>query len=715
MARLSDRKNGAARKVKKTNVESRDEHRGPEASVAMLLDAFPRAKTFTFAPTPDGGDIETLPSGSVPHCIDRSALEEIARSMLHKAQGNVLPSDLMKKPAISSNADAMPMNTKDDVAEVERAEDPIVPSTTKQTRQPSNKRGRPAKVRWHPRFEEATVSETSKNALTDHDSVDDELTPKMGQYQSFWMHEEVKVKAFLYNRIERIHQLADKKIAKAWIKGICPKKQANFPYQNKQRKEDLGEPPVVPEWWPPVGLCPFVEPDHVTRYPRSELLLFLLRLRPTPEKLKAWNMEKCEPHPTHVRQGWTAFLKELAPLDSLDEIAPTTGERIGQRRALLREVYTVAEMEEDYCAFGMDQQYQCEDPDKPTSSKFSKRPRHVPSETTSGDDGPYICSRSSSPASSARAPSKKPRRDSVRSDAKPSVVHNKLARQMSTFTTDGEPVTEMGAPVSRRYGEDTPMETPPAHFPIATQPPKPDRKVAVAVPTKHPRRSHPKLTEWRAAQREARQHQHQHQSTTLQQWRAPQAPLTTSFDSCTSGTEQTFDPYKGQAGGYSMFPGDHNYAFPQPQYTPAPQPQPQPMAPVYQATHFPEPHFDTVPNTPTFSPTSLMYPNTLQQFGQYDMAAVAGPLPHAQAMGPSQQQAFNFAAGFVDQTLAQQTVPQYHHHHQPYGLQHSHQPQPQPHVVDRALSMGYTPQMPQVQYGGLPLSYTGQHQVAGFL
>lgn len=83
------------------------------------------------------------------------------------------------------------------------------------------------------------------------------------------INEEEKVKAFLYDRIGRIHQLSDKKIAKAWIKGICPKKQAIFPYQNKQREKEFGQPPVVPAWWPPLELCPFVEPDHITRDRRS--------------------------------------------------------------------------------------------------------------------------------------------------------------------------------------------------------------------------------------------------------------------------------------------------------------------------------------------------------------------------------------------------------------------------------------------------------------
>jgi len=65
------------------------------------------------------------------------------------------------------------------------------------------------------------------------------------------------VEHFLRMRLKRMQQLAVKKIAKAWIKGICPKKQGNFPYRNKKKE--------VPGWWPPTNLCPFREPDHIKR------------------------------------------------------------------------------------------------------------------------------------------------------------------------------------------------------------------------------------------------------------------------------------------------------------------------------------------------------------------------------------------------------------------------------------------------------------------
>ena len=133
----------------------------------------------------------------------------------------------------------------------------------------SAKRGRPLEPCQDP-FELTVPLDIPEDAPID--PVDDEVYPEMIRMKSFYMHEQEKVKAFLQNRIERIHQLSDKKIAKAWIKGICPKKQATFPYQNKQREKDIGQPPVVPEWWPPVETCPFTEPDHITRERKQGLL-----------------------------------------------------------------------------------------------------------------------------------------------------------------------------------------------------------------------------------------------------------------------------------------------------------------------------------------------------------------------------------------------------------------------------------------------------------
>ena len=82
--------------------------------------------------------------------------------------------------------------------------------------------------------------------------------------RSFKICEEDEVRAYLAERLQLLQQQADKRIAKAWIKGICPKKQARFPYQNKQRLKETGMGPQIPEWWP-IELCPYTEPDHINK------------------------------------------------------------------------------------------------------------------------------------------------------------------------------------------------------------------------------------------------------------------------------------------------------------------------------------------------------------------------------------------------------------------------------------------------------------------
>jgi len=82
---------------------------------------------------------------------------------------------------------------------------------------------------------------------------------------SFRIDEEDKVTSFLTDRLRKFQQLAGKRVAKSWIKGICAKKQAMFPYRNKHRGAEHGLEPEVPGWWPDVSVCPYIEPDHVRR------------------------------------------------------------------------------------------------------------------------------------------------------------------------------------------------------------------------------------------------------------------------------------------------------------------------------------------------------------------------------------------------------------------------------------------------------------------
>lgn len=90
--------------------------------------------------------------------------------------------------------------------------------------------------------------------------------------QTLLISDPAAVKRFFESRINDMQQLAAKKIAKAWIKGICPRKQALFPYQDNNRKK-ASDAPNVPEWWPSVADCPFREPDHIKKEGKSSTAL----------------------------------------------------------------------------------------------------------------------------------------------------------------------------------------------------------------------------------------------------------------------------------------------------------------------------------------------------------------------------------------------------------------------------------------------------------
>lgn len=65
-----------------------------------------------------------------------------------------------------------------------------------------------------------------------------------------------KVSEQMEHIFQKMQQTVVKRVAKAWIKGICPKKQAKFPYHNSK---------VVPPFWPDINICPFKEPDHIKK------------------------------------------------------------------------------------------------------------------------------------------------------------------------------------------------------------------------------------------------------------------------------------------------------------------------------------------------------------------------------------------------------------------------------------------------------------------
>ncbi|RMX70864.1 hypothetical protein D0869_16219, partial [Hortaea werneckii] len=283
-----------------------------------------------------------------------------------------------------------------------------------------------------------------------------DLRQSMTKMECFDVSNEERVKKFLLGRIGKLHQLSNKKVAKAWIKGICPKKQAHFPYQNKQREEQ-GYSPEVPGWWPPtppsrandfasrsgcashtdehdgaLGLncCPFIEPDHVKKHERNILLLHLLRLRPTPEQLKAWNKDTTEPSKTHRFRGWTAFLRELAPVDSLDDVSPTDKKMVHYRRQLFKELYDVAEMEQEWKEFGIDRQFHyAPDPEKKAGRKSTRAAASIASD----DD---------ESASTRRASVEAPVLKSINGPERPSPMEHELPQPAQLLPSSNEHLAE---------------------------------------------------------------------------------------------------------------------------------------------------------------------------------------------------------------------------------------------------------------------------------
>lgn len=72
---------------------------------------------------------------------------------------------------------------------------------------------------------------------------------------------------YLKERLIQLQQASLKRAAKEWIKAICPKKQARYPYSESSKRNrdesDNTKEPRIPPWWPPLHLCPHKEPDHV--------------------------------------------------------------------------------------------------------------------------------------------------------------------------------------------------------------------------------------------------------------------------------------------------------------------------------------------------------------------------------------------------------------------------------------------------------------------
>ncbi|KAI7382406.1 hypothetical protein KC332_g16610 [Hortaea werneckii] len=518
-----------------------------------------------------------------------------------------------------------------------------------------------------PADDELVEDEPSANhQLTD-------LRQSITKMECFNVSDEERVKKFLLGRISKLHQLSNKKVAKAWIKGICPKKQAHFPYQNKQREEQ-GYFPEVPGWWPPtppsrandfanrsgcasrtddhdgaLGLdcCPFIEPDHVKKHERNNLLLHLLRLRPTPEQLKAWNKDTTEPNKTHRFRGWTAFLRELAPVDSLDDVSPTDKKMIHYRRQLFKELYGVAEMEQEWKEFGIDRQFHyTPDQDKKTGRRSTRA-------------APSIASDDDESASTHRASVEAPVPKTVNGPERSSPMEHELPQPAQVVPSTAERMGEASYEDFLTLPGANDVDVAESKSSVSSSsegscPSSHDRKRTTLVPARHrtrrgnvgrPARKCLIGTRKRESSQQPSQPQTRRKiEPQWQQWQTA-ASLNNSFgDAGINGGPV----YNGQppATAPSFFPGSHQSAFPpaphyhQPsrQHTPTPQ---QNQLQVYNAMHVPQPHFEPAPYMADFSPSGFAYahdpqtanppmpmPNYGLPVGPQNVRSAAAPVPY---------------------------------------------------------------------------------------
>lgn len=82
--------------------------------------------------------------------------------------------------------------------------------------------------------------------------------------KSFRIDDEKALLACLTACIDFIGHQIFKNIAKNWIKGICPRKQARFPYRDEKSRSQ-GKERRIPLWWPALEVCKFTEPDHIDK------------------------------------------------------------------------------------------------------------------------------------------------------------------------------------------------------------------------------------------------------------------------------------------------------------------------------------------------------------------------------------------------------------------------------------------------------------------
>ena len=130
-------------------------------------------------------------------------------------------------------------------------------------------------VQYESQFSPAVDTSVEDDSSEEDDSSDDEdFTGLVPEYKQLRIGDEEAVRKCYLDNLEAIQQVPCKYIAKAWVKVVEPKKQANHPYNGgstkwmaiaKFGKEKQGYM-TAPSWWPEQDVCPHKEPDHIKKH-----------------------------------------------------------------------------------------------------------------------------------------------------------------------------------------------------------------------------------------------------------------------------------------------------------------------------------------------------------------------------------------------------------------------------------------------------------------
>ncbi|QIW99585.1 hypothetical protein AMS68_005103 [Peltaster fructicola] len=414
------------------------------------------------------------------------------------------------------------------------------------------------------------------------DDSEDEKVSTPVTTRSFRIDEKDKVEEFLISRLGKMQQTAVKRLAKAWIKAICPKKQAKFPYHDATE---------IPKWWPDPDECPFREPDHIKKEKRLNLCLHLLRLRPKPGQLQEWNGDPEMPHSSHNLSEWTKFLQHTASIDVLKDLRESE-QSIESRVKYLKELYTVAQMEEDYlndAIDGTDTFTWIEDPAE-KAAELKRKAKEQLIETT-----PRPTKRQRQDESSKSSKITTPqdiRKIETEEHHRPAKKRKHTRRKQNTHTESTSPPCE---PV-------TTVSAAPLRMDTSAMQPYQDSVASEAS------RTYQDI--WNRSRAGGSQH------------RVQDEMLTTSFSS--SGTSycapSATDSFIADSQGLvpismGMQHGIHNLNFSQDQH--------HMIIPTHMVSQIPQPTFDTVPNTPAL-PHSSLYGLPMD----HSLAIAASTQPH---------------------------------------------------------------------------------------